>query len=840
MSTIMNYDLFINLVCNAAVLLSLGLIYDVFYRSKRQTSTSLNQGIFGVIIGLVAIALMATPANWVSGIIFDTRTILLGLSGLFFGSIPTFVAMAIAAAYRLNLGGSGALTGVVTILSSGLIGLVWRHYRFRESKQLSFFEMYLFGVVVHLFMILCMFLLPQDIMQRTIKAIILPVMLIYPACTALLGNLLTSRQRRIRIEDDLITSENLHRTILQTAMSGIWRTNMQGQLLEVNEAYCRMSGYSKQELLTMRISDIEVNQTHEETVAGILKTKKQGASRFESRHRCKNGVVIDVEVSIQFLAVDGQQYVAFLRDITERKRVERELQESRKQYHDLVEGTPDLIAKVDLMGRFTFVNHAANKIFGLSPEDCIGRLAFDFIHPEDQEATIKAFNGWIQSKEEVFILENRQVSTDGREHLMAWSARAEYGEDGTIVGFAGTARDITEMKRSEAERGKLESQFHQSQKIESVGQLAGGVAHDFNNMLGVILGRSELALLHMDPAQPHYQDLLEIHKAAEHSAALTRQLLAFARKQTIAPRIIDLNETVEGMLKMLRRLIGEDIDLTWRPAKDVAPIKMDPTQLDQILANLCVNARDAITGVGKLIIETGRVRFDEEYCADHAGFIPGTFIMLAVSDNGCGMNPETISHLFEPFFTTKEQGKGTGLGLASVYGAVKQNNGFINVYSEPGQGTTFRIYLPLHQAGTQLQADKVMAQPASRGNETILLVEDEPAILRLATMMLEKQGYVVIAATTPGEAIRLAHEYSGSIDLLMTDVVMPEMNGRDLAKKLLSIYPGIKRLFMSGYTANVIAHHGVLDEGVYFIQKPFSSKDLGAKLRAILENGVAS
>jgi signal transduction histidine kinase/ActR/RegA family two-component response regulator len=395
--------------------------------------------------------------------------------------------------------------------------------------------------------------------------------------------------------------------------------------------------------------------------------------------------------------------------------------------------------------------------------------------------------------------------------------------------------EITRRKQAEEERQHLQMQLLHAQKMESVGRLAGGVAHDFNNMLGVILGHTELALKGMDNAAPLYDSLKAVQYAAERSAALTQQLLAFARKQTVAPKVIDLNETVEGMLNMLRRLIGENIDLLWLPSQSLQSVKIDPAQIDQLLANLCVNARDAIAGEGKITIETASVVFDESYCAEHHRYLPGEYVLLAVSDDGCGMDQGELNHIFEPFFTTKEQGKGTGLGLASALGMVEQNNGFINVYSEPGQGTTFKIYLPAYTEKSAGVVEKAPEQPAERGIGTILLVEDESAILQIATMMLTSLGYTVVAAATPGEAIRLAHANERQIDLLMTDVVMPEMNGRDLARNLMSLYPSIKRLFMSGYTADVIAHHGVLDEGVHFIQKPFSMKDLAAAVREALD-----
>ena len=372
--------------------------------------------------------------------------------------------------------------------------------------------------------------------------------------------------------------------------------------------------------------------------------------------------------------------------------------------------------------------------------------------------------------------------------------------------------------------------------MESVGRLAGGVAHDFNNMLGVILGHTELALLQADESHDLYSNLKEIQTAAQRSADITKQLLAFARKQTISPKQLELNDTVESMLNMLRRLIGEDIDLVWQPAAHLWPVKMDPSQIDQILANLCINARDAIFGVGKLTIKTGRRSFDKKYCSNHPGFIPGDFVMLVVSDNGCGMDKDTLKNLFEPFFTTKDVGKGTGLGLATIFGIVKQNNGFITVYSEPGQGSTFKIYLP--RLVTDEDTDKAVPEKkaAAGGAETILLVEDESSILRMARMMLESKGYTVLTAGTPTEAVEKAEKHSGAIDMLMTDVIMPEMNGRDLAGKITALYPDINLLFMSGYTADAIAHQGILDDRVAFLQKPFSMGDMTEKVRAVLDS----
>jgi len=513
-------------------------------------------------------------------------------------------------------------------------------------------------------------------------------------------------------------------------------------------------------------------------------------------------------------------------DITGRKRAEEELRASEAFNSAIVENISQKLFLKNRNSIYLFVNKSYAAIFGLKPENFVGKNDFDFF-PDELAKKYRADDlmvmesGLEKDIEETFIV-------DGKEYLVRTIKAPVRNDAGEVTSLLGIFEDIAQQK-------KMQEQFIQAQKMESVGLLAGGVAHDFNNMLSIILGYAEMAMDQVEPTEPIHANLQEICKAANCSADLTRQLLAFARKQTIVPKVLDLNETVEGMLKMLRRLIGEDVDFIWQPKASLWPLKIDPSQIDQILANLCVNARDAISGIGKVTIETGNSTFDQDYCAANFGFTPGEYVMLTISDNGCGMDKETLTHIFEPFFTTKEMGRGTGLGLATVYGIVKQNNGFINIYSEPGQGTTFRIYLPRHVGKTDLMQKADLVEPAARGHETILLVEDDPVILKMTKMMLEKQGYTVLAANTPVEAIRLAGEHLDKIHLLITDVIMPEMNGPDLAKNILPFNPNIKHLFMSGYTANVIAHHGVLDVGVHFIQKPFSKQDITAKVRDALD-----
>ena len=643
---------------------------------------------------------------------------------------------------------------------------------------------------------------------------------------------------RVFAERALRESEENYRRMFENSVIGFFQSTPEGKFVRINSAFAKMFHYESSEELLSKISDIKtqyyVNPEDRSQYETILQ-QEGNVDGFEYEARCKDGAIIWVTDSTRaYFDEEGRmiRYEGAVNDITERKLAEKALSRSHQTFLAVLEGIDATVYVADMHSHeILFMNKHMIDAFG---GDLTGRICHEAFRGETTPCS--------------HCTNERLLDADGHPTgVCAWEAknpltgkwyinhdRAIQWLDGRMVRLQ-IAFDVTLIKELEQERKRIGEQLKQAQKMESVGRLAGGVAHDFNNMLGAILGYTELGMLEVSPADPIHGTLKDIQKAAQRSADLTRQLLAFARKQTVTPRVLDLNVAVEGMLKMLRQIIGENIELVWLPGKELGPIRMDPSQIEQLLANLCVNARDAIHDTGKITVETGIATFDEVYCSEHVGAVPGEYMLLSVSDNGCGMDAEILSHLFEPFFTTKEVGKGTGLGLATVYGMVKQNNGFIDVISQPGQGTTFKIYLPRHtpESGRTVKTD--VSPPAARGHETILLVEDEPMILDIAVKILQRQGYSVMAAATPGEAIRLAREYTGEIHLLMTDVVMPEMNGRDLAKNLLSLYPNLKRLFMSGYTADVIAHHGVLDEGVKFIQKPFSVQALAAKVREVLD-----
>ncbi|MBF0103161.1 MAG: PAS domain S-box protein [Desulfobacterales bacterium] len=639
---------------------------------------------------------------------------------------------------------------------------------------------------------------------------------------------------RLRSEDALRKSDERYQTLIKTTMNGFWVVNIEGHILEVNETYCVMSGYSMEDLLSMNISDLECMESPKEILAHAHNIMVKGRDRFETRHRRSDGTVINVQVSTFFI-VSQNLILGFINDITERKQTEEALKSSEIQYRRLFESAKDgiLILEADT-GIIVDVNPFLLEMLGYSHEQFLGKRLWELGFFKDIVANQNNFNE-LQKHDYIRYEDLPLETSDGRRIDVEFISNVYLVNHLRVIQC--NIRNISDRKREEKEKLKLQAQLNQSQKMESVGRLAGGVAHDFNNMLSVIMGYTEMSFDQMDKTHPLYANLIEIKNAAQRSADLTRQLLSFARKQTITPKIIYLNDIVAGMLNMLRRLIGEDIDMVWIPGANLWSIKIDPSQIDQILANLCVNARDAIENVGKVTIKTENISFDNTYCANHTECLPGDYVCLIVSDNGKGMEKEIQQQIFEPFFTTKEVGQGSGLGLSTIYGIVKQNNGFIDVYSKPGKGTIFRIYFPQYAEKKTETQIKATQEIIPQGHETILVVEDEPALLEMTMMMLEKLGYTVLAASTPDIAMGLAIEHSEKIHMLLTDIIMPQINGLNLSKKLLSLYPEIKCLFMSGYTSNVMAQHGVLDEGMHFIQKPFSMKAIAAKIRNVLGSG---
>ena len=644
--------------------------------------------------------------------------------------------------------------------------------------------------------------------------------------------LVNVRQRR-HTTLALQQGEATWRSYIDSAPYGIMLTDEAGRFLDVNPAACRIMGYEAGELIGMHLLEmIDPGQLQQgrDLLQRVIETDQAAC---EINQRRKNGDRCWSHLS--FVRLNEHCLLGFTEDITKRKEAAVLLEVTKQSYLDVINTITEAIYIQDETGVFIEVNEGAGRIYGCPREKLIGQSPFTIAAP--------GLNDLVEVRRK-----SQEVMRTGVPIRMDFWAKRDNGEvfpkevivhKGQFFGrdvLIATARDVSEKKRMEDETFKLQSQLLQAQKMESVGRLAGGIAHDFNNMLGVILGNTELALEQVHNTGTITMELGEIKKAAQRSADLTRSLLAFARKQTAEPRLLDLNETVEGMLSMLRRLIGENISLAWQPSGLPAMVLMDPSQIDQILANLCVNARDAIHDTGQIVIETEAMELDDAACLNIPGAEPGRYIRLSVQDTGCGMDENTLLHIFEPFFTTKETGKGTGLGLAMVYGIVKQNKGFIDVLSKPSEGTRFSIFLP-GQNEVRTEEKTILDEEAMpAGHETVLLVEDESSILHLVKRMLQKNGYRVLTASTPDEAIRLMERHSSDIHLLITDVVMPDMNGRDLAQRLQQINPDLKCLFMSGYTADVIAHHGVLDPDMNFIHKPFSLHDLMVKIHSVLHN----
>jgi two-component system cell cycle sensor histidine kinase/response regulator CckA len=646
---------------------------------------------------------------------------------------------------------------------------------------------------------------------------------------------------RNRAEEALRESEERYRTILENIEDGYYETDLPGDLIFFNDSLCRMLGYSKDEMMGMSNKQYTDQENRNKLFAAFNKVYRTGkpAKGFDWQVFTKDGRKLFGEASVSLIKDSKGQPTGFrgiARDITERKQAEEALRTEKQRFETLLENAPFGVIMIDKEGNFKYVNSKFIELFGYDLNDIPnGKEWFRKAYP-DPAFRHHVIETWINDS---------NISEAGKNVPRIFTATCKDGMK-KIIRFItvqlGTGEylmsceDITLVQRAEEEKASLAEQLRQSQKIEAIGRLAGGVAHDFNNLLTVIRGYSQLSLMDLKGNEKLRGNLDEIQKATQRASDLTHHLLAFSRRQIMEMKILDLNTLLKDLDKMLHRVIGEDIQLTYRLSDDIGKVRVDPGQMEQVILNLAVNARDAMPSGGKLTIETSNAELDEAYAHAHIGSKPGRYVMMSVSDTGLGMSPEVKERAFEPFFTTKEKGKGTGLGLSTCYGIVKQSGGNIWAYSELGRGTTFKVYLPRVDESPKEEKGEDKAAEIFKGTETILAVEDEIEVRKLVAEILKGQGYTVIEASDGQEAVKVSRENAGKkIHLLLTDVVMPGMSGRELAVTLGLQHPKMKVLYMSGYTDNAIVHHGVLEEGVNYIQKPFTLEALARKVREVLD-----
>jgi PAS domain S-box-containing protein len=630
---------------------------------------------------------------------------------------------------------------------------------------------------------------------------------------------------RKRTEEALLASEERFRSAFGSAPIGMALVGLEGRWLQVNRALCEIFGYSEAELLATTFQAL----THPEdleTQNGLLRAILAGERhtyQMEKRYFHKDGHIVWVQLSSSLIrGTDGRPlyFIAQLQDVTERKRAEEALRKSEERYRELFENANDMIYTHDLDGNYISFNKAAERITGYGRAEALTMNVAELLPPGELERGREQLRRKVAGEVTTTAYETEIVAKSGRRVQLEISSRLILDENGRPVGVQGIARDATERKR-------LADQLQQAQKMEVVGKLAGGVAHDFNNLLTVITGRAQMLLKRLPPGDLLRRDAELIEQTAERAAALTHQLLAFSRRQVLSPKIVDLNAVLAGLEAMLRRMIGEGVELVMVPGKDLGRVHVDPGQIEQVITNLVVNASDAMPDVGRLTIETANVDLEE---APGGGGLHGACVMLAVTDTGRGMDEETRAHLFEPFFTTKARGRGTGLGLSTVYGIVEQSGGAIRVESEPGRGTTIRVYLPrMERAVDVSEPARSLAQPLY-GSEVVLLVEDEEGVLELARESLRIVGYSVLESSNGPVALEIAARHPGPIHLLLSDVVMPDMSGPELARRLGLLRPDTKVLFMSGYTSE-----GMLEPGAALLQKPFTLDVLARAVREVLD-----
>ena len=643
---------------------------------------------------------------------------------------------------------------------------------------------------------------------------------------------ITERQKA---DEALRESEERYRLLFENNPQPMWVFDDETlAFLAVNDAACQHYGYTREEFLAMTMGDIRPP----EDLPLVRGSLERDESKFRRagiwRHRRKNGTLMEVEIASHAMQFAGRSaHLALATDVTERRRAEEALRQSEQKYRDIFDFATVGIYQSRHDGSLITVNAPLAEMLGYDSSEDLMRINLDdvYVDPDDRSKLIARYEPEGKGQR----LELRWKKKDGKPIWLEIDARTVRNADGSTRYFEGFVHDISARRKSEEEKRRLQEQLVQSQKMEAVGQLAGGIAHDFNNLLTAITGYSELLLGELNPEDLRRSHAEEIRKAGERAASLTQQLLAFSRRQVLEPKILDVNTVVSDIERMLRRLIGEHIELKTRKEADIWKVRADPGQIEQAILNLVINARDAMPRGGVLAIETANAKLDETFALSHAPTQPGDYVLVAVSDTGVGITDDVKVRLFEPFFTTKERGKGTGLGLSTTYGIIKQSGGYLWCETEVGSGTTFRVFLPRVDEPVTHPEPRPTPPPIHPGDETVLLVEDEPEVRSLVQRILKTQGYTVVTAANPDEALAVAREFKGTIQVMVTDVVMPGMSGLQLAERLMPTRPNMRVLFVSGYTHDAIGHQGVLDPGTAFLQKPFTPNALARKVREVLE-----
>lgn len=843
--------LLIGLAENLLFLLAVVFVYDLVANGRTMGGRAWKQVGVGLVIGLLVVGTMAASWQYAPGLRFDARSVVLGMTGLFFGTLATVPAMLMAVAYRVSQGGTGTLTGVLVIASSGTVGLLWRHLRGGVDHRMHWRELYAFGIVVHLAYLVLMLTLPGGRGFELLPLLAVPVLGLYPLAMLLLGALLVRRMGRERDAERLAEDEARYRVLFEDSPSVMLLVDPeQGRIVGANRAAADFYGYSLETLRGKPLT--EISELPDAGMREALALAVAGKRRtLDHRHVLADGSVREVEVHAGPIPIEGRILLhSVVRDVTARRDAEEAL---RKQGELLrlrsaaLEAAANPIVITDRQGEIEWVNPAFTRLTGYSEEEAVGRAPGDVIGSGEhgpgffQELWVRIRAGEVWEGE---MVNRKKDGTIYREQQTITPVRNAAGE---IAHFVAIKRDLTE-------RLALQAQLLQAQKMEAVGQFAGGIAHDFNNLLTIMNGSAQLGVEMSEPFSQVRQEFDQILEAGKRASTLTQQILTFGRQGPTKRSVVDLNGVLRQSTGLLKRLTPDSVRFELDLCEDALPVLCDPNRIEQVLLNLAVNARDAMPQGGHLTIRT---RLEHIPAPRGPRRPPGRRpqVILTVTDTGTGMAPEIQARIFDPFFTTKEVGKGTGLGLATVYGIVTQAEGEITVESSPGRGTTFRIALPVAEErkaavnpvppeggttgngarrnGTETEA----SNPRTSGARRILLVEDDAAIRRVASRILEREGFEVIASASGEDALRALEADPDAVDLVLTDVVMPEMTGPQLVDRIRSRSPQIRVLFSSGHSGEALADHGLDPEKHTFLSKPYTVDGLTSRVREVLGEG---